>query len=101
MFELCRTDLKEDSITLYCCNANAHVQFIERGIRFIKERIRCVRSMIPKEIKKILHKLIRELVFLTVKMVNSIRRPGCQALITMAIPIVIVESFVMWYNNIL
>ena len=32
--------------------------------------------MIPKEIKKILHKLIRELVFSTVKMVNSIRRPG-------------------------
>ena len=26
---------------------------------------------------------------------------SCQALITMAVPIVIVESFVMWYNNIL
>ena len=75
-FVSCRTELKEEGITLNCCDANAHVQFVERGIRFIKERIRCVRSMMPKQVKKIPHKLMRELVFSTVKMVNSIRRPG-------------------------
>ena len=75
-FTACRTDLKEEGITLNCCDANAHVQFVERGIRFIKERIRCVRSMMPRQVKKIPHKLMRELVFSTVKMVNSIRQPG-------------------------
>ena len=32
--------------------------------------------MMPREVKIIPHKLMRELVFSTVKMVNSIRRPG-------------------------
>ena len=41
-FESCRTALKEDGITLYCCDANAEVQFVERGIQFIKEIIRCI-----------------------------------------------------------
>ena len=75
-FESCWTDLSEQGITLYCCDTKSHVPFIERGIRFVKERIRCVRSMLPKKIKRIPAQLMRELVVSTVKMINSIRRKG-------------------------
>ena len=61
---------------MLCCDINSHVPFIEQGIRFIKERVRCVRSMLPKEIKQIPTRLMRELVVSTVKMINSIRRKG-------------------------
>ena len=61
---------------LYCCATNSHVPFIERGIRFVKERIRCVRSMLPKKIKRIPVRLMRELIVSTVKMINSIRWKG-------------------------
>ena len=42
----------------------------------MKEKIRWVRSMLPKEIKRIPARLMRELVVSTVKMINSIRRKG-------------------------
>ena len=73
-FESCKTELSEQGITLLCCDTNSHVHFIERGIRFVKERIRYGRSMLPKEIKPIPTRLMQELVVLTVKMINSIRR---------------------------
>ena len=50
--------------------------FIEQEIRFVKERVRCVRSMLPKKIERISARLMRELVVFTVKMINSIRRKG-------------------------
>ena len=75
-FESFKTALSEQGITLLCCDTNLHVPFIERAIRFLKERVRCVRSMLPKEIKRIPTWLMRELVMCTVKMVNSIRRKG-------------------------
>lgn len=51
-FESCETELSEQGIHLVCCDTNAHVQFVERGIIFVKERIWCVRSMLPSKIKK-------------------------------------------------
>ena len=75
-FESCKSELSEQGITLLCCDTNSHVPFINRGIRFVKERVRCVRSMLPKEIKRIPTRLMRELVVSIVKMINSIRRKG-------------------------
>ena len=75
-FESCKTELSEQGITLYCCDTNSHVPFIERAIRFVKERVRCVRSMLRKKIKRIPAQLMRKLVVSTVKMINSIRRKG-------------------------
>ena len=49
-FESCKTELNEQGITLYCCDTNSHVPFIEQIIRFMKERVRCVRSMLLKKI---------------------------------------------------
>ena len=73
-FESCKTELSEQGITLLCCDTNSHVHFIEQGIRFVKERVRCVRSMLPQEIKRIPTRLMREFIVSTVKMINSIRR---------------------------
>ena len=75
-FESCKTALNEQGITLLCCDTNSHVPFIERAIKFVKERVRCVRSLLPKEIKRIPTRLMRELVYCTVKIMNSIRRKG-------------------------
>ena len=75
-FESCKTALNEQGITLLCCDANSHVPFIERAIQFVKEKVRCVRSMLSKRIKRIPTRLMRELVMSTVKMINSIRRKG-------------------------
>ena len=76
VFESYKTGLSEQGITLYCYDTNLHVPFIERGIRFVKERIKCVRSMLPKEVKRISSRLMRKLVVSTVKFINSIRRKG-------------------------
>ena len=75
-FESYKTELNEQGITLYCYNTNSHVPFIEQAISFVKERVRCVRLMLPKKIKRISARLMRELVASTVKMINSIRRKG-------------------------
>ena len=40
-FVTCETELNKQGIQLVCCDTNAHVQFVERGIRFVKERIMC------------------------------------------------------------
>ena len=41
-FASCETELNEELIHLNCCDKHSHVDFVERGIRFIEERIRCV-----------------------------------------------------------
>ena len=48
-FESCKTELSKHGITLLCCDTNSHVPLIEQGIRFMKERVKYVRSMLPKE----------------------------------------------------
>ena len=75
-FEPCQTELAVMGVELKCCDTRAHVHFVERGIRFIKERIRCVRSMLPREIKRIQKRLMMELVYVTNIMTKSIRRDG-------------------------
>ena len=75
-FAPCKTALNEESIYLNCCDKHSHVDFVEREIRFIKERIRCVRSMIPKKIKKVPSPLMKELVTSSVDIVNFVRRKG-------------------------
>ena len=47
-FELCHLELAEMGIELVCCDKGAHVHFAERGIIFIKGRIKCVRLMLQK-----------------------------------------------------
>ena len=75
-FDLCHVELSEKGIALHCCDTNSHVPFIERGIGFVKERIRCAQSMLPKRTKWISARLMRKLVVSTVKMINSIKRKG-------------------------
>ena len=76
VFESCKSELSEQGIILLCCDTSSHVPFIKQAIKFVNERVRCVRSMLPKRIKRILARLMRELVVSTVMMVNSIRRKG-------------------------
>ena len=75
-FESCRSALAEFGSELICCDKNAHVHFAERGIRFVKERIRCIRSMLPTRIKRIPKRLMMEIVYATITMMNSIHRKG-------------------------
>ena len=75
-FESCKTELNEQGITLNCCDTNSHVPFIKQAIRFVKERVRCMRLMLLKKIKRIPARLMRELVVSTVNMINSIKRKG-------------------------
>ena len=41
-FDSCHVELSEQGITLHCCDINLDVPFVERGIRFLVGRIRCV-----------------------------------------------------------
>jgi hypothetical protein len=73
-FEHCLDALAMLGIKLICCNKNAHVHFIERYIRFTKERVREVRSMLP--FKKLPKRLLMEIVYTVVQLMNAIRRKG-------------------------
>ena len=52
-FEPYWSEIAKMKIELVCCDRGAHVHFAERGIRLIKGHIRCVQSMLPREIKRI------------------------------------------------
>jgi hypothetical protein len=56
------------------CDKNAHVHFIERCIRFTKERIRGIRSMLP--FKQIPKRLLMEIIYTIVQLMNAMRRKG-------------------------
>jgi hypothetical protein len=73
-FEYCVDSLAKININLICCDKNAHVHFIERCIRFTKERIRGVRSMLP--FKKVPKRLLMEIVYTIVQLMNAVRRSG-------------------------
>ena len=75
-FESCRAELAKLGSELICCDKNAHVHFAERGTHFIKERIRCVRSMLPIGIKRILKRLMMKFSYTTTVMMNSIHKKG-------------------------
>ena len=69
--ESCRAELAEMGSELICCDKNVHVRFAERGICFIKETIRCIRSMLPAGIKRIPKRLMTESVYPTTAMMNN------------------------------
>jgi hypothetical protein len=73
-FEHCLDALAMLGIKLICCDKNAHVHFIERCIRFTKERVRGVRSMLP--FKRVPKRLMMEIVYTVVQLMNAIRRKG-------------------------
>ena len=75
-FESCRAELAELGSELICCDKHSRIHFTERGIIFIKERIRCIRSMLPIGIRRISKKLMMEIVYTTTAMMNSIHRKG-------------------------
>jgi hypothetical protein len=73
-FEHCKDEIAEMEIDVILCNKNAHVHFIERCIRFTKERIRGVRSMLP--FKQIPKRLLMEIIYTIVQLMNAVRRKG-------------------------
>ena len=50
--------------------------FVERGIQFIKTRVRCIRSMIPTRVRRIPRRLMIEMVYAVFILITSIRRKG-------------------------
>ena len=48
-FDAIESELKDEpyKVTLTPCDANRHVEFVERMIRFVKERIHTVRVAMP------------------------------------------------------
>ena len=73
-FEHCLDALATLGITLICCDKNSHVHFIKRCIRFAKERVRGVRSMLP--FKKLPKRLLMEIVYTVFQLMNAVRRKG-------------------------
>jgi hypothetical protein len=66
-FDSIRHELQDEpyQVALSICDADRHVEIVERQIRFLKERIRAVRLMMPYK------KLPKRF---TIKMVHSITR---------------------------
>jgi hypothetical protein len=58
------------NITLTTCDADRHVETVERQIRFLKERIRSVRMMMPY--KKIPKRFTIEMVHRVTMLINSL-----------------------------
>jgi hypothetical protein len=73
-FKYCVDRLAKIGINLICCDKNAHVHFTERCIRFTKEQIRGVRSMLP--FNKMPKRLLMETVYTVVQLMNAVRRKG-------------------------
>ena len=75
-FKCLQTELSDEpyQVPTTFCDADKHVDFVERNNRFIKERIRCVRMMMPY--KKLPRRFIVEMVYRIVILVNSIPRKG-------------------------
>ena len=68
-FDVIRGDLADLGITLNTVARGEHVPEIERQIRTIKERVRCVYAMLP--FKKIPRRMLVELVYFSVFWLNS------------------------------
>jgi hypothetical protein len=71
-FELIKHELqaKPYNITLTTCDADRHVETIKRQIRFLKERIRAVRVMMPY--KKLPKRFTNEMVNRITVLINSL-----------------------------
>jgi hypothetical protein len=71
-FESIKSELKDDPylVTLSTCDADRHVKTVKRQIRFLKERIRAVRLMMPY--KKIPKRFTIEMVHKVTMLINSL-----------------------------
>jgi hypothetical protein len=71
-FKSIKHDLQDDPyrIELTTCDADRHIETIERQIRFVKERIRAVRMMMPY--KKIPKRFTIEMVHRVTMLINSL-----------------------------
>ena len=68
------TELASDphNIKLITCDKNAHVERIERAIRFVKESVRGVKSMLP--FRHYPKRLLLEIIYCIITKINSIPR---------------------------
>ena len=75
-FDAVEYEIKDEpyNVTLTTCDADRHVEFVERMIRFMKERIRTVRIAIPY--KTIPKRMTIEMVHRVIILMNSIPRKG-------------------------
>ena len=75
-FDTIESEIKDEpyNVTLTTCDDNQHVEYVERMIRFVKERIRTVRVVIPY--KAIPKHLIIEMVYHVFILVNSLPCKG-------------------------
>jgi hypothetical protein len=71
-FESIKHELQDDpyNVTLSTCDADRHVETVERQIRFLKERIRAVRTMMPY--KKLPKRFTIEMVHRITILINSL-----------------------------
>ncbi|OEU23519.1 hypothetical protein FRACYDRAFT_233689 [Fragilariopsis cylindrus CCMP1102] len=71
-FECIKHELQDKpyNITLSTCDADRHVETVERQIRFLKERIRAVRMMMPY--KKLPKRFTVEMVLRVTMLINSL-----------------------------
>ena len=71
-FDAIESKLKDEpyNVTLTPCDTNCHVEFVERMIRFVKERIRTVRVAMPY--KTIPKRMTIEMVHRVIILMNSL-----------------------------
>ena len=78
-FECCRSTLEANpyNIKLTTCDKDGHVQIIERGIRFVKDRTRGIRAMMRTlKFKQLPRRFLIEVIYKTVILINSLMRKG-------------------------
>ena len=75
-FDPIESELKDEpyNVALIACDADCHVEFVERMVRFVKERIQVVRLTIPY--KTIPKRLTIEMVHRVVILMNSLSFQG-------------------------
>ena len=81
-----KEQLLEEGIILETCDTDAHVPTIERTNRFLKERIRCIRSQMPFKCipKQLTIKIVnRACCFLAIRVQDSIYRVSSWDLISL------------------
>jgi hypothetical protein len=78
-FDCCRSTLEADpfNIKLTTCDKDGLVQFIERTIRFVKDRVRGLRAMMRTlKYKQLPRRFLIECVYKIVVLINSLVRKG-------------------------
>ena len=75
-FDAVESEIKDEpyNVTLTTCDADRHVEFVKRMLRFVKERIRTVRLAMPYKVLP--KRMTIEMVHRVVILMNSIPRKG-------------------------